>query len=164
MSEQNKATVRRFEDVFNDKKLDLADEFVAGDYIDHGAMPGQAPGLEGAKAKWAMYLAAIPDIRVPIEDMMAEGEKVAVRWTAEGTYQGELLGIPPTGKRIRFGGISIYRLDEGKVAEVWEQIDMLGFMQQLGMVVIPGPRLLVRMLVRQAKKLRSRLPAGQSES
>jgi len=89
---------------------------------------------------------------------------VAVRWTAEGTYQGELLGIPPTGKRIRFGGISIYRLDEGKVAEVWEQIDMLGFMQQLGMVVIPGPRLLVRMLVRQAKKLRSRLPAGQSES
>ena len=109
-----------------------------------------------------MYLATLPDIRVPIEDIMAEGDKVAVRWMAEGTHQGELLGIPPTGKRIQFSGISIYRLAEGKVAEVWEQIDMLSFMQRLGMVVIAGPRLLVRTLVRQAKRLRSRLPARRS--
>jgi steroid delta-isomerase-like uncharacterized protein len=137
-TEENKTIVRRFEELFNEKQVDRADEFVAPDYIDHGALPGQAPGLDGAKQKWAMYIAAIPDLRVPIEDMVAEGDKVVVRWTAEGTQRGELLGIPPAGKRLRFSGISIYRLAEGKVAEVWEQFDRLGLMQQLG--VVPPPR------------------------
>ncbi len=137
-TEENKTIVRRFEELFNEKQVDRADEFVAPDYIDHGALPGQAPGLDGAKQKWAMYIAAIPDLRVPIEDMVAEGDKVVVRWTAEGTQRGELLGIPPTGKRLRFSGISIYRLAEGKVAEVWEQFDRLGLMQQLGVIPTPG--------------------------
>ena len=137
-TEENKTIVRRFEELFNEKQVDRADEFVAPDYIDHGALPGQAPGLDGAKQKWAMYIAAIPDLRVPIEDMVAEGDKVVVRWTAEGTQRGELLGIPPTGKRLRFSGISIYRLAEGKVAEVWEQFDRLGLMQQHGVIPTPG--------------------------
>ena len=64
--EENKAIVRHFEALFNEKRVDLADEFVARDYVDHGALPGQAPGLEGAKQKWAMHIAAIPDLRVPI--------------------------------------------------------------------------------------------------
>ena len=137
-TEENKTIVRRFEELFNEKQVDRADEFVAPDYIDHGALPGQAPGLDGAKQKWAMYIAAIPDLRVPIEDMVAEGDKVMVRWTAEGTQRGELLGIPPAGKRLRFSGISIYRLAEGKVAEVWEQFDRLGLMQQHGVIPTPG--------------------------
>ena len=70
--------------------------------------------------------------------MVAEGDRVVVRWTAEGTHQGELLGIPPTGKRLRFSGISIYRLAEGKVAEVWEEFDRLGLMQHLGVILTPG--------------------------
>jgi steroid delta-isomerase-like uncharacterized protein len=137
-TDENKVIVRRFEELFSEKRVDRADEFVARDYLDHAAQPGQAPGLDGAKQKWAMFIAAIPDLRVPIEDLVAEGDKVVVRWTAEGTQRGELLGIPPTGKRLRFSGISIYRLAEGKVAEVWEQFDRLGLMQQLGVVPSPG--------------------------
>ncbi len=137
-TEANKAIVRHFEALFNEKQVDGADQFVARDYIDHGALPGQAPGLDGAKRKWAMFITAMPDLHVPIEDMVAEGDKVVVRWTAEGTHQGKLLGIPPTGKRLRFSGISIYRLAGGKVAEVWEQFDRLGLMQQLGVVPTRG--------------------------
>jgi predicted ester cyclase len=70
--------------------------------------------------------------------LLAGEDKVVVRYTAEGTQQGELLGIPPTGKRFRTSGICIYRLAEGKVAEVWEQMDMLGLMQQLGVIPAPG--------------------------
>ena len=94
--EENKTIVRRFEELFNEKQVDRADEFVAPDYIDHGALPGQAPGLDGAKQKWAMYIAAIPDLRVPIEDMVAEGDKVVVRWTVYCTILAEELGIDST--------------------------------------------------------------------
>jgi steroid delta-isomerase-like uncharacterized protein len=139
-TEENKALVQRlFEEVFNQKRLERADAFVAPDYLDHGAVPGQGPGLEGAKQqRWAMYFAAIPDLHTTIDDLAAEGDKVVVRYTVEGTQQGELLGIPPTGKRFRTSGICIYRLAEGKVAEVWEQMDMLGLMQQLGVIPAPG--------------------------
>jgi predicted ester cyclase len=85
-----------------------------------------------------MYLDAIPDFRVTIEDLVAEGEKVAVRRTYEGTHRGgPLLGIPATGKRSQFGGISIFRLANGRIAEHWEQLDRLALMQQLG--VVPAP-------------------------
>jgi len=139
-SEENKALVRRFyEEVFNQKQLDRAGEFVAPDYLDHGAVPGQGPGLEGAKQqRWAMYFAAIPDLHATIDDMVAEGDKVVVRYTAEGTQLGQLPGIPPTGKRFRTSGISVYRLAEGKLAEQWEQADMLGLMQQLGVLPARG--------------------------
>jgi predicted ester cyclase len=111
---------------------------VAADFVDHAPMPGQAPGLEGVKRKWAMYLDAIPDFRVTIEDLVAEGDKVAVRRTYEGTHRGgPLLGIPATGKRFQFGGISIFRLANGRIAEHWEQLDRLALMQQLGVVPTP---------------------------
>ncbi len=139
-SEDNQALVQRlFEEVFNQKQLDRADELVAPDYLDHGAVPGQGPGLEGAKQqRWGMYFAAIPDLHATIDDLVAEGDKVVVRYTVEGTQQGELPGVPPTGKRFRISGISIYRLAEGKIAEQWEQMDMLGLMQQLGVIPAPG--------------------------
>ncbi len=106
--------------------------------MDHGALPGQAPGLEGAKRKWAMYAAAFPDLRTWSEDMVAEGDEVAVRWMAEGTQQGELLGIPPTGKQARFGGMSIFLVAEGKIAAQWEEWDKLDLMRQLGVMPLPG--------------------------
>jgi steroid delta-isomerase-like uncharacterized protein len=136
--DDNKAILRAYvETIFNQKQVDRADELVAADYVDHAALPGQAPGLEGAKKKWAMYLAGIPDLRVTIEEMVAEGDKVGVRRSYEGTHRGELLGVPPTGKQVRIGGISIFRLAGGKIAEHWEQLDRLALMQQLG--VIPAP-------------------------
>jgi steroid delta-isomerase-like uncharacterized protein len=138
-TEENKAIVRRwFEEVINHQRVDRAGELVTPDYVDHGALPGQAPGLEGAKQKWAMYIAAVPDLHGTVEDMLAEGDEVAARWTAEGTHQGELLGVPGTGKRFRFTGISICRLAEGKMAEQFEQWDRLDLMQQLGVIPSPG--------------------------
>jgi len=139
MSEhENEAIVRRlFEEVLNQKRLDRADAFIAHDYVDHTGRPGQAPGLEGAKQVWAMLFAASPDPRTTIEDLIAVGDKVVVRWTAEGIHQGELVGIPPTGKRFRASGISIYRLADGRISDKWEEADRLGFLQQVG--AIPAP-------------------------
>jgi steroid delta-isomerase-like uncharacterized protein len=137
-TDENKAIMRRFIDaVFNEKRVDRGDEFVARDYLDHSALPGQAPGIEGAKQRWAMFNAAIPDMRTTIEDLVAEGDKVVVRYTVEGTQQGEMMSIPPTGKPFQMTGINITRMAGGKLAEHWEQADMLGMMQQLG--VIPAP-------------------------
>jgi steroid delta-isomerase-like uncharacterized protein len=139
--EDNKTIVRAFaETVWNRRQLDRAGELVAPDFVDHAPMPGQAPGLEGVKRKWAMYLDAIPDFRVTIEELVAEGDKVAVRRSYEGTHKGELLGIRATGKRVQFGGISIFRLANGRIAEHWEQLDRLALMQQLGVVAGPEAR------------------------
>jgi steroid delta-isomerase-like uncharacterized protein len=136
--EDNKAIVRaHVEALFNQHQVAQTDEFFTQDYLDHAPLPGQAPGLEGAKHKWASYLTAVPDMRATIEDMVAEGDKLAVRWTVQGSHRGELLGIPPTGKHVRFSGISIYRLAAGKIAEQWEQWDRLPLLQQLG--VLPTP-------------------------
>jgi steroid delta-isomerase-like uncharacterized protein len=138
-SEEQKTLVRRFwEEVFNQKRLEQADAYVTQDYLDHGALPSQGPGLEGAKQqRWALYFAAIPDLRATIDDMVAEGDKVSVRFTVTGTQVGELMGVPPSGKRFDVGAMCMYRIAEGKVAEQWEQIDMLGLMRQLG--AIPAP-------------------------
>jgi steroid delta-isomerase-like uncharacterized protein len=159
--DDNKAIIRAFvETVWNGRQLDRAGELVAADFVDQASMPGQAPGLEGVKRKWAMYLDAIPDFRVTIEDLVAEGEKVAVRRTYEGTHRGgPLLGIPATGKRFQFGGISIFRLANGRIAEHWEQLDRLALMQQLGVVPAPdAPR------HQQAVRGYSRLPALSAAS
>jgi predicted ester cyclase len=137
-TDENKALVRRFfEAVFEEKRLERTDELFAPDYLDHGGLPGQAPGLDGAKQKWAMYLAGMPDLHVPIDDLVAEGDKVVVCFTVEGTHGGELLGLPPTGRRLRATGISILRLAEGRIAENEEEGDRLGLLQQLG--AIPSP-------------------------
>jgi len=136
-TEENKAVVRRFhEEVFNERKVDRADELFTEDYVDHGALPGQAPGLAGAKRKWAGYIDGI-DGSIWTEDLLAEGDRVAARWTVEGTHRGDLLGIAATGRRFRLGGISIYLVADGKIAEQWEQLDRLGLLQQLG--AMPGP-------------------------
>jgi steroid delta-isomerase-like uncharacterized protein len=129
--EDNKAIIRAYvETVWNQRQLDQAEEFVASDFLDHAPLPGQAPGLDGARRKWAMYLNAAPDLRVTIEDLVTEHDKVAVRRSYEGVHRGELLGIPDTGKQVRAGSISIFRLAEGKIAEIWEQLDLLTLMQR----------------------------------
>jgi predicted ester cyclase len=84
-----------------------------------------------------MYLAGIPDLRVTIEEMVAEGDKVGARRSYESTHGGSCWGVPPTGRQVRIGGISIFRLAGGKIAEHWKQLDRLTLMQQLG--VIPAP-------------------------
>ena len=136
MSEENKAVVRRFMGVFETGDLSVLDEVLASNYVDHNPFPEQAPGPEGMKEMLGMMRAIFPDMAVTAEDMIAEGDKVVVRWTGTGTHRGEFMGIPATGNKVTVTGIGIDRLVDGKIVEHWEQFDTMGMMQQLG--AIPG--------------------------
>ena len=139
MSEENKAVVRRFHDeVLNKGNLALIDELCSHDLVDHTAPPGLPPGVEGAKQTLGIYLAAFPDLHVTMEDMIAEGDRVVVRWTASGTHKGDLMGIAPTGRRVTVTGIAIDRIAGGKTVEHWEVFDQMGLMQQLGVIPAQG--------------------------
>lgn len=139
MSEENKAVSRRvLEESFNQGNLAVIDELVSADYVDHDLPPGLPDGPEGFKQLVAMYRAAFPDVQMAIEDVVAEGDKVVIRWTARGTHQGELMGIPPTNKQVTVTGIDINRLAGGKMAEHWGNFDQMGMMQQLGVIPSPG--------------------------
>ena len=136
---ENKAISRRAdEELFNRGNLDVADELFAPDFVYHDPAGGEEwRGPESVKRYAAMLRAAFPDLHQAIEDQLAEGDKVAYRWTACGTHQGELMGIAPTGNQVTFTGISVARLADGKIEEIWENYDALGMMQQLG--VVPSP-------------------------
>lgn len=137
-AEENKAIVRRFWGVWEEGNIDLVDELLAPDYTNHTpASPDQPTGPEGVKGVVAMFQSAMPDLRVVVEDMIAEGDKVAVRYTLEGTHEGELFGVPPTGRRLSIKSISVERVSNGKIQEHWRITDSLDMMQQLG--VIPAP-------------------------
>jgi steroid delta-isomerase-like uncharacterized protein len=137
-AEENKDIVRRFWGVWEEGNIDLVDELLAPDYVNHTpASPDQPTGPEGVKGVVTMFRSAIPDLRVVVEDMIAEGEKVAVRYTLEGAHEGELFGVPPTGKRMSIKSIAVERVSDGKIREHWRVTDSLDMMQQLG--VIPAP-------------------------
>jgi steroid delta-isomerase-like uncharacterized protein len=136
-AEENKAQFRRVLDIINSGDLDKADEVIASNYVYRSPGSPEMRGLEGFKQLISMYRAAFPDMTMVIDDILAEGDKVAARWTATGTHRGELMGIPPTGKRVTGSGLIISRFAGGKVVEDNEVIDMLGMMQQLG--VVPAP-------------------------
>ena len=137
--EENKALVRRFyEEVFNQKHTAAIGELFDPDMVDHALPPGLPSGIEGAKHTYSMYLAAFPDLHFTVEDIIAEGDKVVARLTAQGTQQGALMGIPPTGKPVAITGIDILRIAGGKIVEIWANFDLLGMLQQLGVVPAPG--------------------------
>jgi predicted ester cyclase len=135
---ENKATVRRvFDEVFNQGNLSVVDELVAPDYVLHdpGVPAGELLGLEAYKEQWvSMFRTAFPDLRIVIDDQVAEGDKVASRYTGSGTHQGELRGFPPTNNGVEVTGTITSRFAEGKIVEEWNNIDGLGMMQQLGIV------------------------------
>ncbi len=105
--EENKAVVGRYlEEAINRRDLDVLDEIFAAEFIDHTAVPGQAPGVEGLRQFFAMMDAGFPDFRATVEDMIAEADKVAVRFTFRGTHQGEFMDVPPTGKQVTMPGMA----------------------------------------------------------
>jgi steroid delta-isomerase-like uncharacterized protein len=137
MSEENKALVRRFvEEFWNQKNLSAADELMAADVVIH--MPtGEVVDLDGLKEFAEMWRGSFPDWHSTFEELIAEGDRVAERWTGRGTHQGELLGIPPTGKRVEVPGSVFYRIVNGKIVVFRGQLDMMSLMQQIG--AIPAP-------------------------
>ena len=138
-AEENKAIFRRYvEEVSNEGNLDLVDEIFAR-YVSH--QPDghtEERGPEDVKRFIGEFHQAFPDFHSTIEDQIAEGDKVATRWTIRGTHQGEFRGIAPTGKQITVTGIGIFRFSEGKVVESWDNFDQLGMMQQLAAIPQPG--------------------------
>ncbi|UCD50392.1 MAG: ester cyclase [Phycisphaerales bacterium] len=130
--EANKALVHRLFAEAITGNLDIIDELIAADYLFHDPVsPVEVRGPEGYKQEFGMYLTAFPDIQIALEDMIAEGDKVAIRWTLSGTHGGELMGIGPSGTPVTVTGISMYRMADGKFVETWASYDALGMIQQL---------------------------------
>jgi steroid delta-isomerase-like uncharacterized protein len=138
VSEENKALIRRWIEAWNRGDIDALDELVTDSYDRHDPNAPEVRGLEQEKQLMGMYLSAFPDLQFTIEDIVAEGNKVAGRYTIDGTHKGELLGIPSTDRQIRLTAIETYRIAEGKIDEQWVNMDALGMMQQLGAIPEPG--------------------------
>ena len=129
------ATARRFYDLINTGDLDRFGDALADDFVEHEETPGLAPTKEGVLEFFRMYRAAFPDMRMEPQDVLVSGDKVVIRARVTGTHQGELMGMPATGKRVDVQLIDIMRFgDDGLALEHWGVIDSLAMMQQLGAV------------------------------
>ena len=136
-AEDNKALARReLEELYSHTgNLEAAEEIYAPNFVSHSSGSEDIRGMEAAKHFAASYRKAFPDLVTTVENLLAEGEKVVARWTMRGTHQGEIEELgPPTGKHIEVTGISVYRIEGGKIAEYWAIYDVLGMMRQLGFI------------------------------
>jgi len=135
--EDNKNIVRRFfEEGPSKGDLSAANELLAPNFALHTPLPS-APGIQGMNDVITACRAAFEHLNVTIDDMLADGDRVAARFTACGMHKGAFMGLPPTGKSITMTGIEIFRIENGKIAELWGEANLLGLMQQLG--IIPAP-------------------------
>ncbi|MCI0391732.1 MAG: ester cyclase [Acidobacteria bacterium] len=135
-TEENKTVVRRLiEEFWNQGQLSVADELYSTDAVHRDPVtPDLGSGPESIKQLRTLYGTSFPDQQFTVDDLVAEGDKVVLRWTVRGTHQGELMGIAPTGQQVTVTGITIYRLANGKIAEEVTSWDAFGLMQQLGAI------------------------------
>lgn len=138
-AQEHRALVSQYaEEVWTRGNVESTEKYIARDYVRHDpGIPFQVRGPEAVKQLVSAYRAAFPDMHFTADDTIAEGDRVVVRWEVRGTQRGELMGIAPTGRRIRLTAIEIFRLAEGKIVEQWVLVDSLGMLQQLG--VFPPP-------------------------
>ena len=134
--EENTVLVRRFYEGMNAHDL-LAANLFAEDVVHHNPLPGSPPGREGNKRTMRAIFAAFPDWGVEVEDVLARGDKVAVRTVQRGTHEGGLFGIAPTGRQVEFSAMAVYRLEGGLIAEEWIETDRLGLLAQLRVIDLP---------------------------
>ena len=120
--------------VFNGRAIDRIDEFFADDIVDHSFPPGTPQGLASKRAQIEAFLVAFSDLKIEYQDQLAEGDKVSGRFRLTGTHDGDMFGVPPTGKSVSIDGMDILRFADGKIVEHWTVIDQLAMMQQLGLV------------------------------
>jgi steroid delta-isomerase-like uncharacterized protein len=128
--------LRGFEEGINGRNYAVFEELLAPDYTNH-SMPGPG-GAAGFRQIIESFVSAFPDMRITVEDVIVDGNRAATRGSWHGTHQGEFMGIPPTGKSVTVPYIDIWTLRDGKLADNWVQMDLLGMMTQLG--VLPGPQ------------------------
>ena len=142
MSNDNKALIRRwFEEVWDKGRTEAIDEMLTPDAIVHGLGPGPLIGPEGFKPFHSAFRRAFSDITVHVDDVIGEGDMVAVRWTCAGTHDGDGLGFPATGRTARFSGMTFVRARDGKLIAGWNAFDQLDMLQQLG--AAPAPPLVL---------------------
>jgi len=136
-----KALVRRFFEEVNKGKaafMAVVDELFDADYVEHGGTGEDTRGIKNYKQSMNEFYSAFPDVHVTLDDMVVEGDKVAVRFTLNGTHKGEFMGIPPTNKKWTIEEVGIICIAGGKFLESWMRYDTLGWQQQLGLVPTPG--------------------------
>jgi steroid delta-isomerase-like uncharacterized protein len=139
--EQNKAfVVKAFDELINKRDFSRLTEFFAPGFARHdlGRLFPDRFGAEGPREHVSMLLAAIPDLHSEIIDVFAEGDRVCVRYVASGTHTGELLGSPGSGKPVSWAGVNIYRMADGRIAEVWQLADGVGLLQKIGVLPPSG--------------------------
>jgi len=138
-AEENKALVRRFvEELWHAKNYRIVDELCVPEFVAHDLPAGIAANREGFKKVAAVMHNAFPDIRFTTEDVIAEKDKVVIRWDSTGTHKGEFMGIPATNKRVSRNGVTIYRTVGGKIVEWWNKSDLLAMLMQLGAIPTPS--------------------------
>jgi steroid delta-isomerase-like uncharacterized protein len=136
-AEENKTIVRRFfEEGPSKGNISAADDLLSPDFAMHVPLPA-SPGVEGINEVITACRAAFEHLNVTVEDMIAEGNTVAARFTARGVHKGNFMDLPATGKPITMTGIEIFRIKDGKIIELWGEANLLGLMQQLG--IVPAP-------------------------
>lgn len=156
--EQLKESVHEYFDrTWGEGDFSVVDEQFADDYVGHVPLqPEDAQGPEGFKAMARTYLTAFPDVEASIDDLIVEGDTVAVRYTWNGTHQGEVMGLGPTGRTVEGSGMAFLRFEDGKRVEDWIMEDNLGLMEQLG-VFPPSPGVILKMV---AGKIKAQLLGG----
>ena len=136
-NDTNKALTRRFyEQALNGRQAQVIDEIAAAGYDEHDPLPGQGEGREGLKNRVNMLVEGLAPT-FTIEDLIAEGDRVVVRWTNSGRHVGDFLGAAPTNRPYAVAGIDIYRVEAGQLAEHWHVVDQLSMLQQLGLIPAP---------------------------
>jgi predicted ester cyclase len=140
MSEENKAIVIHLYEELDKNNFGIYSELTTPDYLGHFPGRTQPMNREEREQFSRMFYKAFPDGRHSVDDLVAEGDKVAARLTARGTHQGEFQGVSPTGEAISFTGMRVFRIVGDKIAEEWANLDMLGLMQQIGAVLTSAPK------------------------
>ena len=137
-AESNKTIIRRLFQMIQDGNSMNVEEIFASNWVNHDPTLPPMQGFDGARQLINMWSTSLSNRKVTIEDMVAEGERVAARFTFSGTNTGPLMGIPPTGKTANSTGIGIFRVVDGKLTENWVNFDALGMLQQLGIIPAMG--------------------------
>jgi steroid delta-isomerase-like uncharacterized protein len=137
MTAAHRELAETFLAMLNSHDPDAVDRFVAAGYINHNQFVGD--GREANRAFWAAFFAAFPDLTATMDDLVIAGDRVVGRFTYRGTHRGPLLGVPPTGRPAEMRSIDIWRVADGKFAEHWDELNLLEFFQQLGVIPALGP-------------------------
>jgi steroid delta-isomerase-like uncharacterized protein len=136
-AEQNKKIALQVYELLNAGDAAAVGDLVAVDYVENDPLPGQGTGRDGVVDRFSMILQGLSP-RFTVEDVVAEADKVVVRWTQVGTHTGSFAGVPATGRPFTIGGIDVYRVAEGRLCEHWHQVDQLSMLGQLGLIPEPA--------------------------